>query len=323
MFLKHLTTRSILGKPGKMIFSASKVKYSVDLPTKSQGKDSSFSLEDHFLAQTDGKDNKKDNKEFKFVPVAEQTFYCKDSRGAEANFGAPGGDFGEFLLACSELQRLEADVDFKALLREWIDQKCTAKRPFYLHTDEAALKRVFESINLPFKDVQRLDKREQVAFLAALQSGPSTFHGCGHLRLIREQEEGYAISKALMDQLLEGFFGLYWQQCPNVMFKVYDCGLDARALAIVHGPEEMKSSLLATQRLSNGQQCFILNQHAVSVFRKDHLAPFFAGKSGGQVEEKDFFKGLEQRGWENAMKTAGALAPNLPIYRIDLEKCKK
>ncbi len=290
----------------RMIFCfPQKSKYSVEIP-KIPDQDA-FVLEAHF----EGK---------QFAPISERTFYCKDSRGEEGNFGAPGGDFGEFLLAASECNNDKTN-DFRALLKEWIEKKCSVERPFYLHSDEAALKRVFEQIKVPFTDdLNSLTSDQRSAFLDALCTGPANYHGCGHLRLIREREEAYGIQKGLMNELFKGFFEAYWQGNRKVLFKIYRGELDARGLAIISGPlDGMKKSLLGRQKLENGQQCFILNQHAVSIYRRDHLVPFFEEKGA----EKGLFELMEMKGGENAMKTAEALAAGKPIYRIVLKNAKK
>lgn len=272
-----------------------------------------------------------ENGELMLKAVAGQTFYCKDSRGEEANFGAAGGDFGEFLLACSEFAKRASSgagkkVDSKALLAEWISLKCTAKRPFYLHTDQAALNRVFEHMKPSppsTTELRQLSAQEQAAFMEALCHGPSAFHGCGHLRLIHEQPANFGIDKSLLNELLSAFFEHVWQGNASVLLKVYQCDLEGSAVVIVDGPLEKTDSPVGIQRLRNGHQCFILNQHAVSVFRKQHLTPFFvqkmaAGGGGREDVEEDFFQALERRGWENAMRTAEALAAGKPVYHLKL-----
>ena len=59
-----------------------------------------------------------------FVPIEKQTFYCKDSRGDAKNFGAPGGDFGEFLLALNCYRGMsEKEVD--GIFEKWLKERCS------------------------------------------------------------------------------------------------------------------------------------------------------------------------------------------------------
>ncbi len=275
--------------------------------------------------------------------VDTQTFYCKDSRGDEVNFGAPGGDFGEFLLAASLCTSTESNnesanesnnesaiesanepqikklIRTNTLLTEWINKKCSKHRPFYLHTDEAALKRIFAHLNWThsISHLKSCTEAQQEAFLDALCRGPANFHGCGHLRLIREQETQYKISKALMNELLREFFKLYWSQDERVLLKIYSCDLEGKGLAIVRGPSDLKESLLGKQKLASGQQCFILNQHACTLYRRDHLVPFFVAR--GRGSEKDVLAAMEEKGWSNAMMSANNLAPGKPVYEIEIK----
>lgn len=227
------------------------------------------------------------------------------------------------MLALNEFKRLnKANVQVDALFEEWLREKCSEKRPFYAHTDKAALKRVFDQLKSPEVDIFTLPKDKQSVFLAALRNGEGNFNGCGHLRLIRERQGEYGIDLSLMDALFQSFFQRLWAGDRRVLLKVYECDLDARALAVIYGPDDLDVSLLGRQKLSEkGEQCFILNRHAVRQYRRLHLAPFFAKKL--QVSPDEFFQQIEEKGWENAGRTADALASGKPVFRIDLKEATK
>lgn len=280
----------------------------------------SVELDAHFKLEAS---NPGDKQAYKFVPIHKQTFYCKDSRGEEANFGAPGGDFGEFLLALNEFKQLNKETcTVDALFEEWLKEKCSETRPFYAHTDQAALKRVFDHLQWPEVDIFTLSKDKQTAFLDALRNGEANFNGCGHLRLIRERQSEYEIDLSVMDAVFKSFFLRLWAGDRRVLLKVYDCDLDARALAVIYGPDDLDVSLLGRQKLTeNGEQCFILNRHAVRQYRRLHLAPFFAKKL--KMNPEDFFQKIEEKGWQNAGRTADALASGKPVFRIDLKEATK
>ena len=251
--------------------------------------------------------------ENKFVPIGKQTFYCKDSRGDEANFGAPGGDFGEFLLGLdcynSIKQQPNDSIDVEKVFGKWLDERCSKERPFYLHTDRPAMTRLFEAIGKKgedIKDPNELNEELQKEFVKEFGSS-SNFQGCGHLRLILEEEDSYEINRKLFESLSAAFFKKYFKGDERVQFKIYETIQDGRALSIIYGGLADESSVLATQTVGN-DQVFILNQHAVSNYRKRFIVPFFCSLDDGK-----------EKGWRNAMKTANTLAGGKPIYRVDIE----
>lgn len=267
--------------------------------------------------------------EKKFVPIAAQTFYCKDSRGDEANFGAPGGDFGEFLLALDCYTSIyKAEVDAEIIFERWLDERCSKERPFYLHTDRPALMRLFKAIGKgeeeEFKHPRELNKELQAKFIEEFGSS-SKFQGCGHLRLILEdvEEKSYEIKGKLFKSLSVAFFKRYFEGDDRVQFKIYETIQDGRALAVIYGSCNLKEeSILATQT-EGEDQIFILNQHAVSNYRKQFLVPFFCSLNRKDEEldllrEEEMYGKMEEKGWRNAMMSANTLAGGKPIYQVHL-----
>lgn len=274
-----------------------------------------------------------------FVAIEKQTFYCKDSRGDSDNFGAPGGDFGEFLLALDCFRRVAGNsgnsvssasaCDVDEIFEKWLKERCSAERPFYLHSDRPALRRILKSIGqeeaaLP-EDIK--DPLEKEKFIESFGS-KADFQGCGHLRLMLEQPEGYSIDLKLFSQLSRAFFTRYFRGDARLMFKVYEITQDGCALVVINGSSDLKTSVLSTQcknlnpklntkdgSSSSHHQVFILNQQAVSAFRKQFLVPFFC-KAGKQAK---MFEEMETIGWRNAMMSASALAGGKPIYKVDIE----
>lgn len=258
----------------------------------------------------------------KFVPIAKQTFYCKDSRGDAANFGAPGGDFGEFLLALNCYASISADsssLDVEEIFGRWLDLRCSKARPFYLHTDRPALTRLFEAVGREnLKDPRDLKGEEHELFIKEFGKG-STFQGCGHLRLILEDSDAYGIKKDVFEFLTGAFFKKYFKGDERVQFKIYETIQNGRALAVIYGPADLDSgSILCTQTVEE-DQVFILNQHAVSLFRKNYLVPFFCSLKSAGITAEEMYAKMEEKGWKNAMMTANTLAGGKPVYRVDLE----
>lgn len=258
----------------------------------------------------------------KFVPIRSQTFFCKDSRGDEWNFGAPGGDFGEFLLAldcCFDDSRKQASplLDVDELFGKWLDERCSKERPFYLHTDRPALDKLFQKVQIESScNLKHLTREQQENFIELFPH----FQGCGHLRLILEDPKSYEISEKLFKSLSRAFFTRYFQGDDRLLFKIYECAQDGKALAVIKGDSlccspDKTSSVLGLQT-KDSEQIFILNQHAVSFFRKHFLAPFFCGSS--EEDCKDLLDRMEVKGWRNAMLSAKSLAGDKPIYTIEL-----
>ena len=265
----------------------------------------------------------------KFVPIEKETFYCKDSRGDSENFGAPGGDFGEFLLALDCYEKVSGkrgnlsaeSVD--EIFEKWLNERCSKERPFYLHSDRPALNRLLKSVdqgglNLPI-EIEDSTKKDE--FIEKFSSS-GDFQGCGHLRLILENPQGYSIDLKLFSHLSRAFFRRYFKGDDRVLFKVYEIPQDGCALVIINGSNELRTSMLSIQCLSDNcsdqstHQVFILNQHAVSCFRKHFLVPFFGTKDG----QGKMFEEMEAIGWRNAMMSANTLAGGKPIYNVELSE---
>lgn len=258
----------------------------------------------------------------KFIPIDKQTFYCKDSRGDEANFGAPGGDFGEFLLALDCYSSIsKIDFDIEMIFERWLDERCSKERPFYLHTDRPALTRLFQSIGKEeeVNDLNDLKSKElQEKFIKEFGKS-SNFQGCGHLRLILEDQKSYEIDTKLFESLSAAFFKKYFYGDERLQFKIYETVQNGRALAVIYGSADLKEeSILATQTVGD-DQVFILNQHAVSNYRKQFLVPFFCSLNRS-ISAETMYEKMEEKGWRNAMLSANKLAGGKPIYRVDLTK---
>lgn len=260
----------------------------------------------------------------KFVPIEKQTFYCKDSRGDYENFGAPGGDFGEFLLALDCFKKTgkrnsEISFNVDGMFEKWLKERCSKGRPFYLHSDRPALNKILKSIGKEEGSDLPTDPIGREKFIESF-GNKSEFQGCGHLRLMLENPEGYSIDLDLFSQLSRAFFTRYFNGDERLIFKIYEIPQDGCALVVINGSVDMKNSVLSTQckKTKTNHQVFILNQHAVSAFRKHFLVPFFVNGSGEQAEK--MFEEMEKIGWRNAMMSANTLAGGKPIYKVDLIK---
>lgn len=312
----------------------------------------------------------------KFVGIEGQSFFCKDSRGDEENFGAAAGDFGEFLLALDCFKKMltgsiSSSTSVHELFEKWlVYANCSPQRPFYLHTDRLALTKIFSKMNRPdLKDPIELsnDLRAQNRFLEVLLSESGEFQGCGHLRLLMATDSNeYEIDAALLEQLTTAYFRFYWAKDLRIKYKIYESLQNGKAVAIIIQNDEQTPTTLNTQNTHNthntqstynthntpsttttstnttsttpltttndsspcsvlsiqscGQndQIFILNQHAVTLYRKHFLVPFFVNAANGSIDSGALFDCIERKGWKNAMKTAQVLAEGKPIYKVKL-----
>lgn len=260
----------------------------------------------------------------KFAQIATQSFYCKDSRGDAENFGAPGGDFGEFLLALDSfcaLGKKEKKAGIDEIFGKWLDERCSQSRPFYLHTDRPALNRLFEAIGVgaEVRDPRYLKDALQQDRFATEFGRRADCQGCGHLRLILESTDGdknYEIGSEIFSSVSRSFFKRFFAGDERLLFKIYENVQEGRALAVISGPIS-QVSLLGTQQTEEGDQVFILNQHAVSSYRRQFLVPFFT-RIDDSIKESEMYERMEGKGWKNAMLTANTLAGGKPIYNMKI-----
>ncbi len=249
---------------------------------------------------------------------------CVDGRQSACVAGAPGGNAGllVLLLAAWEssagTQLDEGAVD--RLFRRYLDHFGA----FYLHSDREAHDRLAASLGAPAGvgiDALTLRPPEELRpTLLGLLVLPAHV-GCGHLRLLLEDPEGYGVRRALVEAVLRSFFRHLWAGDTRLTFDVL--GGDHReegVLSIRTSGTGEGAAPLVTACPQHGELDLFVHHpdavewlhalHALFLVRVGYLAP--AGVAA-------FIEAQERLGTLQLQRTLGHLAPGLPLFDVEVE----
>jgi hypothetical protein len=260
----------------------------------------------------------------------ETTFACVDARNNDHVFGTPGGDFSEFTAALQVYFKMIGQVatekNIEPLFKSFVEKYCSEERPFYYHTDEAKLQKLFDTIGQITQDVPSIfpwDTPENSTLWLDLFVKPE-HQGCGHIRLMLQNPVAYGLdSTEIVENMLRVFVKYWWAQTDEnkkrITFIAKLGSLTGRAVAIINtisnSSECLKQSpaVIASTR---GSTTFIYHQNAVTEFRKNVLTPFFASKNK-KVSKKAFTANLETLTKVQLDQTLGPTGLN-PANQVDL-----
>ncbi|KAI8462547.1 MAG: hypothetical protein J3K34DRAFT_462867 [Monoraphidium minutum] len=271
-----------------------------------------------------------------FRPVAASTFSCVDSRSSE--YGTPGGDFAELAAAIAvyevqaNLTLSEADV--KAIFDEFMAAAATPERPFYFHSSDLSLAKVFDAIAaagikprpVVFPVQAPTDAAELQIWLDALAKGEN--QGCGHVKLMIERFLDYGLDSPTIPKALVMAFFLYWWPTPpgsperaKVNFSVLQGPLSGKAVVIVDAPG-CPESAPAMPAAYGGSQVFVYHAAAVEAFRERVLAPWFvafAAARGITLDQAAFYNALKSLQAKDLAATLIYLDPAnaLPLWAVN------
>ena len=288
---------------------------------------------------------------------------CIDGRHRECALGTPGGDAGELVLLLSALEatagiELSAEQVGEALL-DYTD----SLGQFYLHSDALAFTKLLcaaegatpcaQGPMLPRRgadysasDAQRnrfdlalgSDERDSAAgdaveaFTAAslprqqlllpLLTDPEHV-GCGHLRSMLLDPEGYGVRRPLVQWVIRAFFKELWAKNAKMRFVLLEGHHTERALVTFHTTEPLSpSSAIPTPCGTEERGVFVHHGSVLEYLRSQTLAALRRGRLGawmphaftGQLDQQ-----VAQRSCQHLGTTARKLAPALNRYCIKFD----
>ena len=242
----------------------------------------------------------------KFVENTKNTFSCVDARNNFLVFGTPGGDFAEFAAALQVYVNMTGmeptDENIKPLFVRFLKDHCSFARPFYYHTDESKLNKLFIDLE------KRLGRRPSIFPWDEPENNTDIniwmeefvkpeHQGCGHVRLLLGMPHAYGFPDNRLVQSLLRVLVRHWWSLPDEQKGIIDFAtklgyLTGKAVAIINtnstSEKCMKSSPMVIPNV-RGSTSFIYHKTAITDFRRVVLAPFFAARNKKKIKSAQVF----------------------------------
>jgi hypothetical protein len=219
------------------------------------------------------------------------TLGCVDSRADEATFGTPGGDLAELAMGLyvyhNLTNRAPDYASVKTIFRLFLQKHVSVSRPFYYHTDDNRIRRLFAEVGAKLgRNVTSFPFRSPGANELNVWLGEvaqSYAQGCGHLRLMIESPAMYGMGSArVLQDLIRAFYEEMWAADTAVErakfnFKTRLGSLQGKAVAIVKNARGACAGY--SPRILpyiSGSSVYVYTPSMADAFRAKILSPFFA-----------------------------------------------
>jgi len=234
-------------------------------------------------------------------------------------FSTPGGDFIEFAMALETYSRLTnqvlSETQIYSIFEKFMDKEISQQRPFYFHTDENRLVKMFANVSAELGhiviQVLPLSKppTDYQDWLDAIST--ADYQGCGHLRLAMQnmQAYGFTMDAQLLEKLLRVFLLYYWNDKTDklkITFSVKQGVQTGRAVSIIKSVGGCEYSQPFIHANIRGSSSFVYSPLAVQDFRKYKSVPFFKNNIDSTINEDTMLTMLNELATKQLKQTLGA-----------------
>jgi len=153
----------------------------------------------------------------KIVELSSTSFSCIDDRSYTPIVGAPGGEFGEFLVALNEYEKVRAKnltaEETKNLLVGWLNWNSNEKNDyqFYFHSDEKSINTLNSKLTSgQVPDMTSPRGADQAALLEQLIKPAN--QGCSFTRSVLMNPDKFGFRLDLVQYLIQAFFNILWDK---------------------------------------------------------------------------------------------------------------
>jgi hypothetical protein len=265
----------------------------------------------------------------KYIPP-----HCVDGREGCAIVGTPGGEAGEFIIMLSVVEKIASTQlskeDVEALFKEYIEWS----GHFYMHSDRHMLHRLEHALMQDsefqpyFENVEgekALDEIENfVRMPPTLLKDKLLTHlintvnlGCGHIFLMRENEEEYGVRRELVDAFISEFYRSLWRG-ENIDWVVLEGEHNEKAVVnILVDKKDAMNTVPLVVPSSFGSQVFVNHPQAFNVFM-DRSYEFVAKIFGivKSIEKEEYLAEVGLLSQRHVAATLHHLAKGLPVYNV-------
>lgn len=242
---------------------------------------------------------------------------CIDGRTQGIRYSVAGGSFGLFLHILAAVQRTSGHCLEQETVDQYMRLFAAEVGPVYLHSDQHTIDRIFARLGLPNDTrLKQLTESQQRSF-CELATTPE-FQGCGHIKLIMQNELVYQVPPKLVTRAIKAFFRLYFAGTTNLVFDV------------LAGRHQEESVLLFEKQFSKNLDA----ESALMQAEPMGQDQFFCHRPLKQALAERFLRAIDQAGlpgldrsqWSDLIATHNAaaettlnkLAPTLPVDHIRL-----
>jgi hypothetical protein len=264
---------------------------------------------------------------------------CVDGRDHTGVVGSPGGDGGEFVLA---IAALEARIG-KALDEEALDtlfrRRLDSFGRFAIHTDTHAGDRLIASMRaeprlqpyvagmthpLEWRKFFSAPPQEIRPVMHELLRKPASI-GCGHLRLMVQHPDRYAVRPGLVESMLQLIAGHRWQGAPEVEISPLPGGHAEGAVINVHVAGRLRafSRVPLISPAFAGRQMFV-NHPDVAAYLRHELAVWLCQQDDllpiAEADADGLFERMQRIHQQQLIATLKELAAGLPIFDVTFRR---
>lgn len=242
---------------------------------------------------------------------------CIDGRTQGMRYSVAGGSFGLIVHTLARLQEAHSRVFQEEEIDQYLNLFAREVGPIYLHSDQHTLDCIYSRMGLAqttrLKDLTLSQRRS----FCELATQPE-YQGCGHIKLMMENEAEYGIPLLLIKRSLKAFMKRYFSGDDQMMFDV---------LAGRH--EEEHVMLLDSQDSRDLKHNSVLYLESPQTENR-----FFCHRPLKKALVEQFLEsianagiaGLPKKGWQTLIETHNAaaeqtlakLASHLPVEHIHL-----
>ncbi|MFN3597103.1 MAG: hypothetical protein ACK41D_07510 [Rubricoccaceae bacterium] len=248
---------------------------------------------------------------------------CVDGRRSTCAASAPGGNAGLFLLMLGALEATRgqalSDEETDVLLGSYLDRFGA----FYFHSDAHAAARLACALGLPPEaDLGRVFREaapEERAALLRAATEPEHV-GCGHLRRLLEDPQGYGMRPGLAEAGLRALFRRLWLGDTRIAYAVLNGDHMEGAVVRVRARTSQGHPLpLATLCPHFGElDLFVYHPDAVAYLEAAHGLHLAETGHLAPAEIAAFIATQHTLSERQLRATLGALAPTLPVFDVEI-----
>lgn len=256
---------------------------------------------------------------------------CVDGRSDIGIIGTPGGNAGELLLLLAAIEATGGTPFTDREIQAVFERYLKTFGDFYMHSDLHALEELPEAIQAQVATDP--EQRTAAAWTAYLTEPDPRLHGelldrlsqpqttgCGHLKLMLNDPEGYRVRRALTRGLMQAFYRALWRG-EDLAFVVLDGHHDEQAVVNVtvtgdHVDVDTHIPTIAPRAF--GGQMFINHPQAIG-FLRDHNVRDAARITGRTIDATRVRAAIDEIATAQLGLTLSALASGLPIYTLAFE----
>ncbi|EFA80038.1 hypothetical protein PPL_06859 [Heterostelium album PN500] len=279
----------------------------------------------------------------KWVDPRISQWSCVDGRGDKSELGTLGGDSGEFLLGVAAWQQITGTSDdyiidkMQILFNDFLEIQ---PNPMYMHTDDHAeelattkMREIFNDPNLVI-NFTNPDPEYQDELMNLLTD--KNYIGCGHIRLIMNNPDKYNLSTKIVSEYLRHFYYNLWVEDydKNVVYFTTEKNQTKQPCFLLglHGDHHESSSMIVDitnfgkcenrvlTTIPNPQNCdssFIFHSNKVlDASIRGRVKRFFSNRLDKEYSKFSDIVDQIYSKWQKL--SVGFLAPNLPIYQVNI-----